>query len=320
MTGTIVEPVARAICQAMGYDPEAADRDTLPENESIDGWKNWFGFKPEALAAILAMDRRASPPAPAVAKVFGWARGVHQPSTPHGPAEYDIDFVYGDDQPSGDGWFAVYREPAPAVAVKPLDWVIQPYYWEAMTPFGRYGAWESESNPSLSYWKAPEDVARREVNGDLAAAKADAQKHFDKLVSALVEPAPAVTVPEGWRQLRENLDRVTDHLSTWVADHADEATTETHAALYCARDILARTAAAAPQPPATRSYEEGKRDGRQEVIEAAATLAEDIGGTQAAGWDKNPMVEGCGGAIAASNTGHHIATAIRSLADEPHHG
>lgn len=55
MSETMIERVARAICKAMGYEPDAADFDTLPDNESIDGWRNWFGFKSEARAAIEAM-------------------------------------------------------------------------------------------------------------------------------------------------------------------------------------------------------------------------------------------------------------------------
>jgi hypothetical protein len=39
-------------------------------------------------------------------------------------------------------------------------------------------------------------------------------------------------------RLRANLDRVTDHLETWVRDHIEEATTETRAAIYCARAAL----------------------------------------------------------------------------------
>ena len=52
---TMVERVARAICWASGYDPDGRDEDTLPENESIDGWLNCYGFKPEARAAINAV-------------------------------------------------------------------------------------------------------------------------------------------------------------------------------------------------------------------------------------------------------------------------
>ena len=256
-----------------------------------------------ARAAILAMDRRASPAANAEAKVFGWARGVNQPSTPHDPAEYDIDFVYGDDEPAGDGWFPVYASPpAPAVAVKPLEWIIQPYYWEAMTPFGRYGAWESESNPGLSYWKAPEDVARREVSGDLMAAKAAAQKHYGKLVSALVEPAPAVAVGD------------------FAPDPADAALIErldakdwrgVHSTLFRLTQSqagrLRAMLAAAPQPPATRSYEEGKRwvaPGDVSVMYSHIN----------SNW--RVVVYG----RPTEEDADRLATAIRSLADEPRHG
>lgn len=314
MTAEEIERVVgRAICDALGDDWYREGPQGLGTT-----------YDPVATAAILAMDRRASPPAPPVRKVFGWARGVHQPSTPHDPAEYDIDFVYGDDQPSGEGWFAVYREPAPAVAVKPLDWVIQPYYWEAMTPFGRYGAWESESNPSLSYWKAPEDVARREVNGDLAAAKADAQKHFDKLVSALVEPAPAVAVPEG------------DVLSL-IVDALEDAAAGMRYVRQQYGDLpgvgfdrvqekylnAVRLLAAAPQPPATRSYEEGIEGVDGQVLMAARTLDDEQRRNPEwlwhsedrlsfGRWQRHP-------AQAPYIRADLVVDAIRSLADEPRH-
>jgi Lar family restriction alleviation protein len=38
-----------------------------------------------------------------------WMRGVYQPSSPCGPQEYDVELVYGDDQPDGDGWQPLYR-------------------------------------------------------------------------------------------------------------------------------------------------------------------------------------------------------------------
>ena len=44
-------------------------------------------------------------------KVVAWGRGVHSPSTPNGPAEYDLDLVADEDQPEGEGWFPLYRRP-----------------------------------------------------------------------------------------------------------------------------------------------------------------------------------------------------------------
>lgn len=43
-----------------------------------------------------------------------WMRGHRTPDTPDGPAEYDVDFVYGDDPPGGEGWQPLYRAPPPA--------------------------------------------------------------------------------------------------------------------------------------------------------------------------------------------------------------
>lgn len=50
---------------------------------------------------------------------------------------------------------------------------------------------------------------------------------------------------------------------------------------------------------------------RVEERERAAELAESISQAQAAGWYQNPSPSGCGGGIAASNTGFFIAAAIR---------
>lgn len=44
-------------------------------------------------------------------KPVAWMRGHHTPSSPHGPDEWNVDFVYGDDSPEGDGWVPLYRRP-----------------------------------------------------------------------------------------------------------------------------------------------------------------------------------------------------------------
>jgi hypothetical protein len=40
-----------------------------------------------------------------------------------------------------------------------------------------------------------------------------------------------------------DLRRLTDHLAAWAEDHADEATSETWAALHCARETIAKAEA-----------------------------------------------------------------------------
>ena len=52
----LIETMARAICIESGYEPDSADHETLPDNESIDGWRNWFGFKSESMAALTAIE------------------------------------------------------------------------------------------------------------------------------------------------------------------------------------------------------------------------------------------------------------------------
>ncbi len=43
-----------------------------------------------------------------------WMRGWTTPGTVHGPAEYDVDLVYGDDPPEGTNWIPLYAGPAEA--------------------------------------------------------------------------------------------------------------------------------------------------------------------------------------------------------------
>jgi hypothetical protein len=41
-------------------------------------------------------------------RIRAWIRGAMQPSTPHGPAEYNEECVPGEDQPEGKGWMPLY--------------------------------------------------------------------------------------------------------------------------------------------------------------------------------------------------------------------
>jgi hypothetical protein len=41
-------------------------------------------------------------------RIRAWIRGAMQPSTPHGPAEYNEECVPGEDQPEGEGWMPLY--------------------------------------------------------------------------------------------------------------------------------------------------------------------------------------------------------------------
>lgn len=64
------------------------------------------------------------------------------------------------------------------------------------------------------------------------------------VASALLAAAPVV--PAGSDGVAACLLRVTDHLEAFAADHPDDATTETAAAIWCAREALAACA----RPPA----------------------------------------------------------------------
>lgn len=56
-------------------------------------------------------------------RIRAWIRGVSQPSTPHGPAEYDEECVPGEDQPEGKGWQAlILADSATAQQQEPHWW------------------------------------------------------------------------------------------------------------------------------------------------------------------------------------------------------
>jgi hypothetical protein len=42
------------------------------------------------------------------------------------------------------------------------------------------------------------------------------------------------------REMLGDLRRLADHLAMWAEDHADEATSETWAALHCARETITK--------------------------------------------------------------------------------
>ena len=67
-------------------------------------------------------------PARSAEQPVAWARGVHQPSSPHGPAEYDLDVQAGEDQPDGEGWFPLYRALAAPPTGEAVAW-LYPRRW-----------------------------------------------------------------------------------------------------------------------------------------------------------------------------------------------
>jgi hypothetical protein len=71
-----------------------------------------------------------------------------------------------------------------------------------------------------------------------------------------VKLADALAAPEagGEGELVAELERVTDHLETWARDHGEEATSETYAALHCARAAIAKSRSSAS--PGVRGRDE----------------------------------------------------------------
>ena len=113
----------------------------------------------EAARFIMAMRHESQPTA--------WMKGYTSPGTPNGPPEHDIECVYGDDPPPGDGWLPLFRSP------------IAPAY----------------SSPASAHWRA---------NVQLAADKAllnGAATRFYKRVSARV-PGLIEQIEEVARPLR----------------------------------------------------------------------------------------------------------------------
>lgn len=51
----LIEIIARALCVDAGYDPNGNNVDCRFDNESADGWENWFYFKPETHTVLRAI-------------------------------------------------------------------------------------------------------------------------------------------------------------------------------------------------------------------------------------------------------------------------
>jgi hypothetical protein len=303
-TAEEIERVARAFCRAQGYDP-----DFMMGRMDVGGmFPAWQCYETHARAAILAMDRRASPPA---------VCDVATMHTSSGLPDYFARVTVGDR--SLEFFMSKIKGQADYHAAE-LDWLLN-------------GA---EKPDILAFdYTEPEGLA------EYLAARAS-------------PPAPAVAVPEGyWLAPDEPTDDMLD-----AADRA-RALPE-----HFIREVYAAARAAAPQPPATRSeaqppypegevvgpcvcgswpggrclrcewrpatrsYEEGKRD----WIEAAARIVE--GQPYGEGAD-NParyrtwahwptLPNGTKGNRGVDDflVKHcdALATAIRSLADEPRHG
>lgn len=137
--------------------------------------------------------------------------------------------------------------PAPAVAVKLLEW--------KQLEDGRYSSgvrpgYFTAEHYTLIVQMTGEyriDVGRftflRRFFTDLDAAKAAAQADYEQRIrSALVEPAPAVAVPEGWRELvQEAIDLLAER------KYGNPARSPGHNARLMLQDAIA----AAPEPPAS---------------------------------------------------------------------
>lgn len=203
--------------------------------------------------------------------------------------------------------------PAPAVAVKPLDWTRRltdaGESWEqAGTDYGAYVATESAWGLQV---KPMADIAWLDADDPKAAAQAD----YDRRRSALVEPAPAVAAPEGWKLMPKRLTE--EMIAAAIAAHYGKkamprgmditANGVNYSGATAMRRFWKGLLAAAPQPPATRSYEEGERIERlKAAIEGECDgLAID---------DASAKV-----ILAYLDTGDGPDAAIRSLADEPRH-
>ncbi|WP_336801694.1 hypothetical protein [Kaistia sp. MMO-174] len=150
---------------------------------------------------------------------------------------------------------------APTVAIKPLEWTQRPppahdhepfVYWAA----GIGGHYKVEPDGTL--WMA-HDAFVWEQYGSQKEAKAAAQADHDRRASALVEPAPAVAVPEVARVALAALDNYADPTGYTDSNGEQyEAGEDVHPGL------LAKTAAAeirailaaAPTPPAAEAEAE----------------------------------------------------------------
>lgn len=105
--------------------------DTLEQAASAGTEEEVLWVKYAQCAATI----RAAHTAPAQPVPTAWFRGICTPSSPNGPAEYDVDMQWGDDCPQGDGWKPLYSDlrlppPGPWRAVADgLYAVVMKYPW-----------------------------------------------------------------------------------------------------------------------------------------------------------------------------------------------
>ncbi|WP_029073538.1 hypothetical protein [Kaistia adipata] len=155
-------------------------------------------------------------------------------------------------------------------------------------------------------------VPEARIVGNIRAG--DIVRALDSIASP---PAPAVAVPEGWREAFAAIVQRVKDKGLRIEREANAlqdvgASLEAKIRIKVADEFMAMLAAA-PPPPATRSYEEG--------IEAAARIADESAketeSVVASQVFDSPARHFCSG---RAKEARHLSTAIRSLADEPRHG
>jgi hypothetical protein len=71
-------------------------------------WANARVVKPDIDLYIAPQPPAGKGEPAASGRIRAWIRGAMQPSTPHGPAEYNEECVPGEDQPESEGWMPLY--------------------------------------------------------------------------------------------------------------------------------------------------------------------------------------------------------------------
>lgn len=88
-----------------------------------------------------------------------------------------------------------------------------------------------------------DDIGRRMANAtDVIHSESMWLKEQSARVASELDRVEPM-VRDGWQHIRAlegALQRVTNHLETWAADHSEERTAEIDAAIFCARELLTK--------------------------------------------------------------------------------
>jgi len=154
-----------------------------------------------------------------------------------------------------------------------------------------------EAYPSEIDLEAASEIER--LRSALEAERA----HREKLISSMIAEAKELGIDDGSVATKFQFWRQNKLLLTF---NLNDGTIETGTGF--SPDEAGRKAIESMQ----QAYADWFKSAIEAEREECAKVALEVAAGQREGWELHPKTDGCGGSIAASNTGHHIAAAIRS--------